>query len=311
MRGKLRKHVKSGGNITSAADMKTSLDSGKGVPGCQVAHVEIPPSEDVIICQKIKGITKISNVQFHANNSITYWRNYNVGSGQTITSVSNQFNSTLKIIQDFKQPEQCFGSIKAQDNAPPQQEDSEDSFDVELHCPDPECTVVMKSYSELNDHCLIGNHKYYSTHDAIKMKWKDSCLEVATSSRRSISASHEKSTETPLKKGWALKKDRKNTRIPEHVKKYLDQIFENGEITKKKANPRTVAKNMRVCLDENGMKRFKPSEYLSVSKIASYFSRHAAFVRRPDITDDDDIEATIQLIQKAAALQEIGQLHDQ
>ena len=44
--------MKSGGNITSAAEMKAALDSENGVTGCQVAHVEVGNSDDIIISQK-------------------------------------------------------------------------------------------------------------------------------------------------------------------------------------------------------------------------------------------------------------------
>ena len=62
---------------------------------------------------------------------------------------------------------------------------------------------------------------------------------------------------------------------------------------------------MRVCLDDNGNKRFKTSEYLTASQIISHFSRLAAQVRQPDVSDDD-IDSAILLINKAEALQEIS-----
>ena len=138
---------------TSAAEMKDALDSKNGVTGCQVAHVEVGNS-DIIISQKIRGITEISNVQFNYNHSITYCMNYNIGKGQTISMISHHFNSTLTVVSDFKPPVNFYGTITKPITA--LSENDEDNHDVELHCPDPQCDVILRSYSSLNDHCLIG-----------------------------------------------------------------------------------------------------------------------------------------------------------
>ena len=211
--------MKSGGNITSAAEMKAALDSENGVTGCQVAHVEVGNSDDIIISQKIRGLTKISNVQFNYNHSITYWKNYNIGKGQTISMISHHLNSTLTVVSDFKPPVNFYGTITKPITA--LSENDEDNHDVELHCPDPQCDVILRSYSSLNDHCLIGNHHYLSTFDAIRMKWKETCLDVtSTAYKRTSDAYASSAPENTLMKGWALKRDRKNTRFSDNVKEF-------------------------------------------------------------------------------------------
>ena len=39
-------------------------------------------------------------------------------------------------------------------------------------------TNVMSFYGL--DHCLIGNHHYLFTFDAIRMKWKETCLDITS-----------------------------------------------------------------------------------------------------------------------------------
>ncbi|XP_063418380.1 uncharacterized protein LOC134701170 [Mytilus trossulus] len=59
MRAKLRKYVSNGGNISCSADMKKALDDGEGVPGCQIAHVDIPlPVDQLTLQQKVKVYLK-------------------------------------------------------------------------------------------------------------------------------------------------------------------------------------------------------------------------------------------------------------
>jgi hypothetical protein len=71
--------------------------------------------------------------------------------------------------------------------------------------------------------------------------------------------------------GYALKKQRKNTRLPVKVEEYLNKLFEIGEIFGKKASPYTVAKQMQYKRDEAGKRCFAPSEWLTHQQIGGYF----------------------------------------
>ncbi|CAC5382469.1 unnamed protein product [Mytilus coruscus] len=173
MRAKLRKYVSNGGNISCSEDMKKALDDGEGVPGCHIAHVEIPqPVDQFTLHRKIKGITKISNVQFENCGQLKYWRNYNIGDGQIMSVTPINLESTLNILSDFKVPCKDTGNILA---AREKQPSEESQSDVNLTCLEPNCNTVLHSYSELNDHCFVGIHHYMSTFDGIKMKWHDIC----------------------------------------------------------------------------------------------------------------------------------------
>ena len=54
-------------------------------------------------------------------------------------------------------------------------------------------------------------------------------------------------------KGWALRKDRKVVRFSEKVKPYLRGMLEAGAHSGNKINSMDVARNMRVCVDEDGI----------------------------------------------------------
>ncbi|CAC5388049.1 unnamed protein product [Mytilus coruscus] len=180
---------------------------------------------------------------------------------------------------DFKVPCKDTGNILA---AREKQPSEESQSEVNLTCPEPNCNTVLHSYSELNDHCFVGIHHYMSTFDGIKMKWRDMCLDIDTTSS--------KTKQSTLSAGKSL---------PE-------RCFDEGESSGNKANPVNVSRNMRVCHDGEGMKMFTPKDYLQPSQITSYFSRLVVLSRAP-ATDvvEDDIDSTIAMIYQAEALEEL------
>ncbi|CAG2213538.1 unnamed protein product [Mytilus edulis] len=64
MRTKMRSFVATGNNILNADDMKTAIDYGKGVAGCQVAHVIVETSKHVLKTHNLKNITHYNDVQY-------------------------------------------------------------------------------------------------------------------------------------------------------------------------------------------------------------------------------------------------------
>ena len=135
------------------------------------------------------------------------------------------------------------------------------------------------------------------------MRWKDSCHKLTASSVKHTRSSVFSGL-TKLPQGWALKKHRKNTRFTDDIKIFLSSVFDEGERSGNKANPAKVARNMRVSCNIDGIKRFKASEVLQPSQIASFFSRLAAQAQNPEIRDDE-LESAIALINKAEALEEL------
>ena len=76
-----------------------------------------------------------------------------------------------------------------------------------------------------------------------------------------------------LKSGWVLKGRRKATRLSTKQKNFLIDLFEKGEKTERKEDPRNVCVMMRNARDERGNKIFASSEYVKKEQIASFFSR--------------------------------------
>ena len=83
MRGKLCKVAASGHNILSAADMKSALDLYGGTTGCQASHVEMKEMPPSAARYPIKGISRISNVEFEGGLMRT-WQAYGIGRGKQI-----------------------------------------------------------------------------------------------------------------------------------------------------------------------------------------------------------------------------------
>ncbi|XP_052691901.1 uncharacterized protein LOC128169907 [Crassostrea angulata] len=279
MRGKFRKVVASGYNILTAANMKSAIDLYEGTIGCQAAHVKLqgfPPS--TAKCP-IKGITKISNVKFEPKH-LTTWRAFNIGIGKQLPiEHENNDLAELEIISDFVLKSGSVGHIQN----PKESNDVVDSSDDHaFNCPEAGCTQIFTRYSEMQNHCLIGNHTYKlqarSSYDDIKMRWMDACCTLSEDTLK-----HSKTGEGVTEQvcvqsdmGWALKKERKSARFSDDLKSYLSDIFLQGESSGAKVHPSLVAKNMRVAKNENGEKRFSANQYLAVGQISSFFSRLSA-----------------------------------
>ena len=73
--------------------------------------------------------------------------------------------------------------------------------------------------------------------------------------------------------GWALKASRKSVRFSEKVKAHLLELFLRGEETGHKSEPTDVAAHIRKD------KRFTKEDWLSATKVKSYFSRLTSLQR--------------------------------
>ena len=65
----------------------------------------------------------------------------------------------------------------------------------------------------------------------------------------------------------------KGYKVSTKQKDFLIDLFEKGEKTKRKEDPRNVCVMMRNARDERGDKIFESSEYMRKEQIASFFSR--------------------------------------
>lgn len=86
------------------------------------------------------------------------------------------------------------------------------------------------------------------------------------------------------------------------MKKFLFEIFDEGEKTGRKANPCTVSKQMRSENDSDGKRLFSPCEWLTHKQIRGVF---AGFVTKKQKLSSSTLQA------KRLKLQEVGDEQDE
>ncbi|CAG2244350.1 unnamed protein product [Mytilus edulis] len=213
MRCKMKMHVSSGGNITTAEDMQAAIMSGSGVSGCQCAVVSVDTTKQTMFQHKLKGVNSISNLKFEENN-IIYWQSFNIGIGRKIMRSDvlrqEQEETGLIIHSNFdKLPDNKHGDIRScrptTVNDGDQENRNEDA-DVTQElpnenvvedivegpaklflCPEQGCIKMYQTHSNLERHVYLDRHVYESnpqtsTYDQVRKKWAETCctnLEVS------------------------------------------------------------------------------------------------------------------------------------
>ena len=166
---------------------------------------------------------------------------------------------------------------------------------MKFWCLESDCSAVFKSEEALSDHFLKGSHIYLEKHgegtklssmDRVKIVFADKLLfgnKTKVSSQLpgllSSTATEVNNKESPslnVSAGWALKARRKVVKFSTRQKRYLVSLFEQGEKTNRKEDPKNVADMIRKDRAPSGAKMFEPSEYLRKEQIASFFSRLSA-----------------------------------
>ncbi|CAC5413696.1 unnamed protein product [Mytilus coruscus] len=199
-----------GGDIRSSTEMKEALDVYGGVSGCQISNVTIDTESQTKDQSQLKGITKHSNVKIDHDGRLTCWKAFGIGEGQRITMSSfNQEDTNLNVLEDFSLPKHIEGSIKNSNSNVNDQIPREG----DLYCPEMTCSRKFKSYSELEDHCFVGDHALCPLHDLIKLQWKGVCLDISSCSVKTREGSLQNGDST-LQSGWGLKRDRKSLKCP-------------------------------------------------------------------------------------------------
>ena len=128
------------------------------------------------------------------------------------------------------------------------------------------------------------------------LKWKER-LESVTSAIRGARASSSEGNlvALPPPQGWALRGPNKAKHHSQAVKMYLHELFEKGQRTGRKSEPSDVARDLKSAKTADGTKRFQPDDWLSASRVASYFSRLAAALRIQSeasaVTESEDSHA--------------------
>lgn len=197
---------------------------------------------------------------------------------------------------DARTAQECSEPVAATDGGNSnEQEENDNEINVEhngigvkeiFDCPVQGCTAKFTTWGRMNNHVLRGLH--FMKPERITMK--DFALQMYSARIENIQSDrliqplqdviHEIETnkeavyeKKPLEKGWALPPKKQRGLWTENVKRFLDEKFLEGERTKQKYDPKTVAKMME------DSQRFTIRELKNYREIASYFSRKTARLR--------------------------------
>ncbi|CAC5413760.1 unnamed protein product [Mytilus coruscus] len=232
-------------NIVTVAGMKTALDSGTGVAGCQVSEYVIDTSKHKLITQKLKGINDFNELQFEED-GILLRKAYNIGKGKFIPNES---------LDQMERSDQML-----------------------FYCTVVGCVKRFATLNGLENHLLIGRHflqlQRETIYDKIRHQWARLCNEVVfTTKNKSTSTDGTEKEFSTNNMGWAIKKGKRISSFPDSVKNFQLAKFEEGNRTGKKGNPAAVAEEMKKIKNSNGKKMFPINHWLNAGQITSYLSR--------------------------------------
>ena len=151
-------------------------------------------------------------------------------------------------------------------------------------CPIEGCIKEFQRYSSIDHHlqydkCQLQEERA-SLFDRAKTQYHDKLLRGQGTQPGLLPHVTSPTNNETLVKGWALKKTKTSARFSQKQRQYLDEMFFRGQETGQKANPSTVAQEMRYVKDFEGKRKFKVDEFLSSSQVQSYFSRKASKVKK-------------------------------
>lgn len=161
---------------------------------------------------------------------------------------------------------------------------------------DPNCTKTFLRHSNLENHILYGKCTFrmeLSTKQQLRRNFAKKFSvnpenQVKSGSRAVINLVDLEEVEVPgilnvanldpsdFKMGCALQAKRTNKRFSKELIKYLNDVFLEGERTKRKATAKQVEKDLRRARGEDGKLLFQCDEWLDELQIKSYFSRLAS-----------------------------------
>ena len=297
MKAHIRRFVNEHNDVTTASEMKMALESYGGVKGCRYAVAEI--KEPVERGEtKWKGISYLYNFSFENPDSVHAWKAFGVGNGEDIAYKSRDADDTnldLKIVEGFGSPEESVPGVFTAGAG------KSYAGSTLFHCQENGCVSSFSTLEDLDQHMSVGKHmrmlERETAFDAIKKKWAQKLTGIASGSSNLASCSacstRVYSTRTSERKkmpdqGWALKKKSSSSRMTKKTKEWMKQKFDEGVLTKKKADATKVAREMQYIKDDKGNLRFSPSEWRTVKQITSLFSRLASKGKSQGIGDEGE-----------------------
>lgn len=294
LKSAIRAYCNEGNDVVTALQMQEALIQHP-VKGTICSVNKVNDSVSSLDTKKIKNISAYHNFQYDSS-GITVWKGYGVGQGKKLTNKSifktHQQPTNMIVSQSFVGGTDTARTLKMQTEVP--QPDKEDSS--KLECTEHGCNFVCNSFDELEQHMGLGEHSRFvnneSIYDVIRREW----AKKFTTIDRDISEMKNPGTvqtgATNLTMGWALSKSRTGSkRFSTHVRDYMVAIFDCGEKNGNKADPASVALEMRNAKMEDGSRRFAREEWLNKSQIKSFFSRLAKLRRSGKSSESIPLEA--------------------
>ncbi|CAF3847258.1 unnamed protein product [Rotaria sp. Silwood1] len=307
-------YVSSGNNVTTALQMKQAAESNGGVKDTKVAVVNIDENKKSLKLVKLKDSTQYHSYEF-GNNNVRAWKQYATGSGRLLklpTFEELQFKSGLTVISQFPPLFSQGTKLNPAKQSSQQRKPSSKKSSV-LFCSDLHCVLTFADTKELEQHIKVNQHEYFQENAEVQslpiiekakiyfidhLKGATNIINSTTHSTTSSSTSSvtkkSHSNSIWIARGWAQRKRSIRISLSIQQTKFLDQLYERGEKTKKKVSP-AVADLMRTEIDNKNNKLFRPHQYLNKKQIANYFSSKK---REPfqypssavDEENDDDAE---------------------
>jgi hypothetical protein len=235
---------------------------------------------------RISGISTYHSVDFRDNGSIRFWRYHGIGRGKTFPIKFQEY-----AVETIYKVEKGFPSAFPRGKSKTSRKAKENNNFYD--CPEIECTETFDSIELLEDHILDGKHKLItvtSTVDKTRLCFVRRMQTEQDSSGThhiQIMNQHLPNVQSRYKKiGWALQKRKPPQRLSEKQKKYIEVAFKKGEQTGRKVTSEALAVSMKIAVDSDGQKSFRPAEYLTPLQIMAQFSRLKS---KKHLDDEDEI----------------------
>ena len=260
-------YVNQGHNITTACEMNEALQHATALCGFNTNVMDIEKGEKGKK-RSIPNITQLHHFKYYKDDGkmmCRVWRYYKIGEGKVCVLPHCPVAPPYSVIIPFRDNITSLGQGKRNPSA---------NLTV-VYCTDEMCVKSMKSCEELQYHLDFEQHEYCKKDATQLLKVKDRWVEMFQVERVTHhqqqpvpSTSNEDHYYPILPMGWAIKPNRVFRRYTEKQKKFLQNLFDDGERTHKKCTAKKALEQMR--------NEFETIELLPETSIASFFTRRNA-----------------------------------
>jgi hypothetical protein len=297
----VRRYLNEGHDITTAAEFVRACMSNNGVKNVHVFECQLTPGTQKDSF-KLNEITKLNNFSFGPDRILAH-RAWDVGCGKSIqldaaTGRSLTITSLVRLkstaFQLVSPPSST--TVVAKETVVDTEETVLDTKETDVgqsikprlfECNEEGCVCLFHRHGNLLRHIATGNH----VRRLEKLSLTDTAMKLYKSkledndNQRTLSLELEKITFNPsqfrhlasLQKGWALPAPRTVTNLSPRQKQFLTEKFNDGLLRGVRWQPEAVAEEIkRLKDDRTGKFTFTVSEFLKVSTVRSFFSRHNA-----------------------------------